>query len=104
MVDGAASLMTYIHSIRAAGNWSDTRGQNGLDGGSHFYTVYPDERQSAHLCCLSEPKFYAEVTAVDWARQRQLTCRGSSTRRNGRSCVSDWLPFSRARPVKNGAP
>jgi alpha-methylacyl-CoA racemase len=61
MVDGAASLMTYIHSIRATGNWSDTRGQNGLDGGSHFYAVYRTSDDRHISVASSEPKFYAEL-------------------------------------------
>ncbi len=61
MVDGAASLMTYIHSIRAAGKWSDTRGENVLDGGSHFYAVYKTS-DGRHISVASaEPKFYAEL-------------------------------------------
>jgi alpha-methylacyl-CoA racemase len=31
MVDGAASLATYIHSMRAAGTWIDQRASNVLD-------------------------------------------------------------------------
>jgi alpha-methylacyl-CoA racemase len=61
MVDGAASLMTYIHSIRATGNWSDTRRQNGLDGGSHFYAVYRTSDDRHISVASSEPKFYAEL-------------------------------------------
>src|SRR6266852_6469247 len=61
MVDGAASLMTYIHSIRAAGKWSDTRGENVLDGGAHFYSVYKTS-DGRHISVASaEPKFYAEL-------------------------------------------
>jgi alpha-methylacyl-CoA racemase len=61
MVDGAASLMTYIHSIRAAGKWSDTRGENVLDGGAHFYSIYKT-RDGRHISVASvEPKFYAAL-------------------------------------------
>jgi alpha-methylacyl-CoA racemase len=61
MVDGAASLMTYIHGIRAAGKWSDTRGENVLDGGAHFYSIYKT-RDGRHISIASvEPKFYAEL-------------------------------------------
>jgi alpha-methylacyl-CoA racemase len=61
MVDGAASMMTYIHSIRAAGNWSDTRGENVLDGGSHFYAVYRTKDDRHISVASAEPKFYAEL-------------------------------------------
>jgi alpha-methylacyl-CoA racemase len=40
MVDGSASLMTLIYGSRAAGYWSDERGTNRLDSGSHWYNVY----------------------------------------------------------------
>jgi len=62
MVDGAISLMTYIHGFRAAGQWSDIRGENILDGGaSHFYGVYRT-KDGRHISVASaEPKFYAEL-------------------------------------------
>lgn len=61
MVDGAASLMTYIHSMRAAGKWSDTRGENVLDGGAHFYSVYKTSDDRYVSVASAEPKFYAEL-------------------------------------------
>jgi alpha-methylacyl-CoA racemase len=68
MVDGATSLMTYIYSIRASGGWSDTRGENVLDGGSHFYAIYRTS-DGGHITVASgEPKFYAELlrfTGID---------------------------------------
>jgi alpha-methylacyl-CoA racemase len=61
MVDGAASLMTYIHGHRAAGKWSDTRGENILDGGAHFYGVYKTSDGREISVASGEPKFYAEL-------------------------------------------
>jgi len=40
MVDGAASQMTSIWGLRAAGHWKDRRGSNVLDGGAPYYTAY----------------------------------------------------------------
>jgi alpha-methylacyl-CoA racemase len=40
MTDGAALLMSMIYGLKAAGQWSNARGSNLLDGGSHFYRVY----------------------------------------------------------------
>ena len=40
MVDGAALLTTSLHGIKAAGLWSDERGENMLDGGAPFYDTY----------------------------------------------------------------
>jgi alpha-methylacyl-CoA racemase len=71
MVDGAASLMTYMHSARVAGQWSDTRGENILDGGSHFYAVY-ETRDGRHISVASaEPKFYAALLRLTGLDQDQ---------------------------------
>ncbi len=40
MVDGAASLMTAIHGLLAAGLWKDARGSNILDGAAPFVCAY----------------------------------------------------------------
>jgi len=40
MVDGAALLMTFVHGLARAKNWSDARGTNMLDSGAHFYETY----------------------------------------------------------------
>jgi alpha-methylacyl-CoA racemase len=60
IVDGAASLTTLLHGLLAAGEWTDERGSNLLDGGRPWYDVYrtADDRWMA-LGAL-EPRFYAE--------------------------------------------
>ena len=59
MTDGAALLMSMIHTLKAMGCWSDERASNLLDGGAPFYDTY---------CCADgrhlavgpiEPQFYA---------------------------------------------
>ena len=40
MVDGAASLTTFVRGLAALGAWSDERGTNLLDGGAPFYATY----------------------------------------------------------------
>src|SRR5207344_3038639 len=40
MVDGAAVLMSMFHGFRATGMWTNERGSNLLDTGSHFYDAY----------------------------------------------------------------
>src|SRR5438067_6031677 len=40
IVDGAASLLTFIYAAIARGEWRDQRGANLLDGGAPFYTTY----------------------------------------------------------------
>jgi alpha-methylacyl-CoA racemase len=61
MIDGAASLMTAVYGLRAAGRWTDQRGENILDSGAHYYNVY--ETQDGQYVAIGsiEPKFYAEL-------------------------------------------
>ncbi len=40
IVDGVSHLATMIHSLRAAGLWTDRRQANLLDGAAPFYTTY----------------------------------------------------------------
>ena len=40
MVDGAASLVTMVHGLLAAGMWKEKRGSNVLDGGAPFARAY----------------------------------------------------------------
>ncbi len=61
MVDGAAVLTTFIHSLRAIGIWSDERGTNLLDTGAHFYDVYETADHRYVSVGSIEPKFYAEL-------------------------------------------
>jgi alpha-methylacyl-CoA racemase len=61
MVDGAAVLMTMMHSFRAMGMWNDERGTNLLDTGAHFYDVF-ETRDGKFVSIGSiEPQFYAEL-------------------------------------------
>jgi len=61
MVDGTTSLMTMIYGFKEAGAWSDERGSNLLDSGSHFYGVY--ETQDGQFVSIAsiEPRFYAQL-------------------------------------------
>jgi alpha-methylacyl-CoA racemase len=61
MVDGAAVLMTMIHSMRAAGFWRDERGANLLDTGAHFYDTYETADGRYVSIGSIEPQFYAEL-------------------------------------------
>ncbi len=59
MVDGAASLMTFIFGFRSAGMWEDERGTNMLDTGAHFYEVYETSDGGFMAVGAIERQFYA---------------------------------------------
>ena len=61
MVDGAASLMTAAYRLRAGGVTNDTRGENILDSGAHFYEVYETSDNQYVSLAPIEPKFYADL-------------------------------------------
>jgi alpha-methylacyl-CoA racemase len=61
MVDGASIMTTVFHGLRRSGQWSDERGTNVLDTGSHFYDVYETSDGKYVSVGAIEPKFYAEL-------------------------------------------
>ena len=61
MVDGAASLMTMIHSFHKFGIWTEGRGENMLDTGAPFYEVYETADGGYMAVGGIEAKFYAEL-------------------------------------------
>ena len=61
MVDGAALLATFIHGLRAMGQWPGERGRNLLDTGAHFYEVYECADGKHVAVGAIEPQFYAEL-------------------------------------------
>lgn len=64
MVDGAASLMTMMYSMRQRGQWRDERESNVIDGAAHFYGVYECSDGRFIAVGAIEPQFYAEFLAV----------------------------------------
>lgn len=61
MTDGAALLSSMMYGFKAAGQWSNNRGENLLDGGAHFYDVYACADGRYLAVGAIEPKFYAEL-------------------------------------------
>jgi alpha-methylacyl-CoA racemase len=61
MVDGAASLMTFMYGMRAQGTWSDVRGENSLDGASPWYQVYATSDGHYITVANVEQKFHDEL-------------------------------------------
>lgn len=58
MVDGAASLMTFIYGLHAAGRYSDHRGTNRYDGGAPYYATYETKDGRWIALGSNEPRFY----------------------------------------------
>ncbi len=79
MIDGAASLMTAIFGLRAAGRWTDERGDNILDTGAHYYNVY--ETSDAKYIGIGsiEPKFYAELLRLTGLEGQELPRQNDKT-------------------------
>lgn len=61
MTEGSAVLMSMMYSLYAQGIWSDTRGTNILDGGSHYYDTYETADGKFVAIGAVEPNFYREL-------------------------------------------
>jgi len=61
VVDGAASLMTGMYGRKAAGAWTDRRGENELDGGAPWYSVYETADAKYVSVGAIEERFYREL-------------------------------------------
>ena len=59
MTDGTALLSTMMYGFKAQGQWSNTRGDNLLDGGAHFYDTYTCADGKHIAIGAIEPQFYA---------------------------------------------
>jgi alpha-methylacyl-CoA racemase len=121
MVDGASLLASMFWGKLAAGQWSEERGTNLLDGGSPWYDVYETSDGKFMSIGAIEAKFYAEFlekiglagTALPdqndrshWPalRERFAAAFRSRTRdawakvfENSDACVAPVLAFSEAR-------
>lgn len=68
MTDGAALLSAMMYGMKAAGSWSNQRGENLLDGGAHFYGTYACADGKYVAIGSIEPQFYAlliELCGID---------------------------------------
>ena len=63
IVDGAASLLTFIYAALARGAWRDKRGNNLLDGGAPFYTTYRCADGEYIAVGALEPQFHEVLIA-----------------------------------------
>ncbi|WP_103351655.1 CaiB/BaiF CoA-transferase family protein [Amycolatopsis sp. CA-128772] len=64
MVDGAALLTTSLHGIKAAGLWSEERGENMLDGGAPFYDTYETADGKYVAVGAIEMRFWGDLVKV----------------------------------------
>lgn len=64
MVDGAALLMASVYGTRAAGQWSDARGSNTVDGGAPFYRSYETADGRYVAVGALDPHHYDELLRV----------------------------------------
>ncbi|MET0518951.1 MAG: CaiB/BaiF CoA-transferase family protein [Burkholderiaceae bacterium] len=102
MTDGAALLSTFMYGYKAAGQWSNERGTNMLDGGAHFYDSYAcadgkyiaigaiEPQFYAELCqrCgLDDPDFDAQMDAPAWPRLKDKLAAVFRTRTRGEWCA-----------------
>lgn len=63
IVDGVTHLLANIYSLVNTGTWTDQPGQNLLDGGAPFYSIY-ETADGRHVAVGAiEPKFYAALLA-----------------------------------------
>ena len=102
MVDGAASLMTYVFAALASGGWSDRRGENLLDGETApWYGVYETADGRYVSIASAEPEFYAELAAAHGSRGGGA---GSDRPpRLARAAGAAGRDFPQPRPATNGA-
>ena len=61
MVDGVASLTSFLHGMSASGSWSPGRGTNLLDGSAPFYTTYATSDGLYVAVGAVEDRFYSEL-------------------------------------------
>ncbi len=61
MSDGAALLSATMYGMKSADQWSNSRGDNLLDGGAHFYSSYICADGKYVAVGAIEPEFYRQL-------------------------------------------
>lgn len=61
MVEGSAYVASWMFRSRELPVWGNERGENFLDGGSHFYDTYETKDGKFMAVGALEPQFYAEL-------------------------------------------
>lgn len=63
MVDGSAALMAMMYGFLSAGQWTDDRAANRLDGAAPYYSVYRCADGHMAVGCV-EPKFWSDFLGL----------------------------------------
>ncbi len=63
MIDGVTHLMSAFQAFRQQGSWTETRGDNIVDGGAPFYRCYATKDGGYVAVGAIEPHFYANLLA-----------------------------------------
>lgn len=118
MIEGAASQLSAILTVRAAGRFDDARGTHFGDGGAHFYEVYETAdhkyisvgaiepafyrafREGAGL--LDDPQFDEQMNERAWPELKEKVARRIATKTRGEwveifspeACVAPVLSLS----------
>ncbi len=74
MVDGVASLLASVYGAMARGTWRDGRGENVLDGGAPWYSVYETKDRKYVSVGAVEARFFRELlrrTGIDDAWEQK---------------------------------
>ena len=64
MLDGVASMSTFLHGMKAAGLWRERRGSNVVDGGGPQVHLYRTKDGQHMVAGAVEGKFFANMLAV----------------------------------------
>lgn len=102
MTDGAALLSAMMYGFKAAGRWSNRRGDNLLDGGAPYYGTYACAdgkyvaigalepqfyRKLIELCGIEDPAFATQGEPRDWPLLKQRLAEVFKTRTRDEWCV-----------------
>ena len=61
MIDGVSNLMSAFQAFQQRGQWTDTRGENLVDGGAPYYGTYETRDGKSIAVGAMEPQFYAAL-------------------------------------------
>jgi len=79
MIDGAASLMTLMYGLHAAGKWVEQRGANMLDSGAHYYDTYETSDGKYVAVGSIEAKFYRELLRLSGLEREKLPAQNETS-------------------------